>query len=340
MKIAFYLFIFFVSLCSASEVDLAALAEKESLVVTAKRLVFEEFPHAFNPSIIDFDEGFLMTFRFSPDVVNQAWINYIAVVVLDKNLNPVTEPQVLNTRQRKSRTPSQSEDARIFRYRGRLFLIYNDNLDQIWNSIWVRRDMFIAELFHENGQFKLSPPLKLIHEEKYPQQLCQKNWTPFEWRGTLLFTFTINPHEVISPNFSTGACYHCYETHANIDWKYGPLRGSTPPILVDGEYFAFFHSGTKVKSEVSDGYTLWHYFIGAYTFSSVPPFQLTAITPEPIVEEGFYSDSASIKRVVFPGGCVLRDDLFYVAYGKDDCEIWIATFDRKKLKAALVPLKN
>jgi predicted GH43/DUF377 family glycosyl hydrolase len=340
MKIVFSLFVFFGSVCCASEVDLAALAEKESRVITTKRLVFDEFPDAFNPSIIDFGEGFLMTFRFSPDVESQAWINHIAIVVLDKDLNPLTKPQVLNTRQRKSKTPSQSEDARIFRYKGRLFLIYNDNLDQIWNSIWVRRDMFIAELLYENGQFKLSPSLKLIHEEKYPQQICQKNWIPFEWKGTLLFTFTLNPHEVISPNFSTGACYHCYETHVNIDWKYGTLRGSTPPIFVDGEYLAFFHSAEVVKSEVSRGERLWHYFMGAYTFSPTPPFQLTSISPEPIITEGFYTESSHNKRVIFPGGYVIRDDLIYVAYGKDDCEIWIATLDLKKLKSSLVPIKN
>src|ERR1700733_13982206 len=219
MKFVFSLFIALISLCRATEIDLAMLAAKSQIVLSTKRIVFDEFPDAFNPSLIEFDEGFLMSFRFCPDVPSQPWINYIAVVLLNKNLIPVSEPQVLSTRPKKSKTPSQSEDARIFKYRDRLFLIYNDNIDFSGTSTCDRRDMFMAELLYENGSFKLSPSLKLIHEEKYPSVLWQKNWMPFDWNGTLLFTYTLNPHEVIFPNFSTGSCYHCYETKADFDWK-------------------------------------------------------------------------------------------------------------------------
>ncbi|MBI2743547.1 MAG: hypothetical protein HYX48_06490 [Chlamydiales bacterium] len=185
----------------------------------------------------------------------------------------------------------------------------------------------------------LSLPLKLIHTEKYNQQFWQKNWTPFEWNKTLLFSYMINPHEIIYPNLKSGECYRIYETEAPITWEFGTLRGSTPAMLVDGEYLAFFHSGILAHSDVSWGEECWHYFMGAYTFSASPPFGLTQITTLPIVGKDFYTKSNHLKRVIFPGGFVTSGSHIHVAYGKDDCEMWIATLDKEALKKALVPLK-
>ena len=78
--------------------------------------------------------------------------------------------------------------------------------------------------------------------------------------------------------------------------------------------------------------------MGAYTFSPTPPFQITRFTPEPIVAEGFYTQSSQWKRVIFPGGFVVADPYIYVAYGKHDVEMWIATIDKAELKKALKPV--
>ena len=200
--------------------------------------------------------------------------------------------------------------------------------------------MFMAELSYDNGHFTLSAPLKLICEEKYQKQLVQKNWVPFEWNKTLLITYAVNPHEVLYPNLINGTCYHCYETAASIDWKWGTLRGSTPPQLVDGEYLAFFHSGIYTSSASSWNADMWHYYMGAYTFSAEPPFNITKMTPEPIIGEAFYTPSNYNKRVIFPGGFVVSDSVIYVAYGKDDSEMWVATLDKEALKKTLKSVKT
>ena len=119
----------------------------------------------------------------------------------------------------------------------------------------------------------------------------------------------------------------------------GSLRGSTPPILDDGEYFAFFHSSIVTSSASSFGYEMYFYFMGAYTFSATPPFpnhknqcsahqRMTPFIPIPLFTNVSF----------FPGGCVIADDFVYVAYGKDDCEIWIATLDKAALKRSLIPV--
>jgi predicted GH43/DUF377 family glycosyl hydrolase len=44
--------------------------------------------------------------------------------------------------------------------------------------------------------------------------------------------------------------------------------------------------------------------------------------------------------VVFPGGFAVVGSLIYVAYGKDDREIWIATIDKDALKRSLKTIER
>ena len=309
----------------------------QNIVLSTKRIVLDRFEGAFNPSIAKVAEGFLLTFRYCPDPANQNWLSYTGVVILNESLDLVTEPQLLNTREKNSKTPSQVEDARLFIYKDKLFLIYNDNIDEIFFGPWTRRDMFMAQLFVEDGHYQLSRPVKLVCEEKIHSQSQQKNWVPFEWNQTLLFGYSVTPHEILVPNLKNGACFSKYKTDSPIDWIYGKLRGSSAALLVDGEYLAFFHSGVKTRSPASHDWKLWHYFMGAYTFSATPPFQILKMTEKPILGKDFYTPSYREKRVVFPGGFVDAGETLYLAYGKDDCEIWVAILDKKELKRALIP---
>jgi len=312
----------------------------QKLVVATKRIYLEKYPDAWNPSIIKVDEGYLLTFRYCPNQGNEPFTCYIGIVLLDDQLEMISHPKLLHTRSQKDKIPSQSEDARIFEYRGRLFLIYNDNVDFVAHYYWERRDMFIAELQYHDNYLTLSSPLKLLYEEHYNTQIVQKNWVPFEKDGTLLLSYTMNPHEVLYPNLKSGVCYPSYKTKAAIDWNFGTLRGSTPAQLVDGEYLAFFHSGIITSSPSSQGNELWHYFMGAYTFSAEAPFEITKMTPTPIMDDEFYTPSDYNKRVIFPGGFVVSGSSIYVAYGKDDSEIWIATLDKEMLRKALLPVEK
>ena len=49
--------------------------------------------------------------------------------------------------------------------------------------------MYIAELIFDEEQFMLATPLKLRHNTNYARVLWQKNWSPFEWNGKLLFSY-------------------------------------------------------------------------------------------------------------------------------------------------------
>ena len=309
----------------------------QGIVTCAKRIEFPGFPRAFNPSFIKVDQGFLFIFRTMPDDW-QHWVSHIGVVLLDEEFKPLHAPKILDTRCGHQVTPSQSEDARLFSFQGKIYLIYNDNREITCPSLYYdRRDMYLAELMISGHTYTLGNPLKLIHEKKYDSQRVQKNWIPFEWQGKLLLAYTMNPHEILVPDLNTGICKPLYESHATLQWGLGTPRGSSIPVMMDGEYFAIFHSGVHTNSPAS-GWARWHYFMGAYAFSPHPPFELTKMTPLAITAPGFYVDSGCEKRVIFPGGAIVLGDKILVAYGRDDCEMWIATLNKDKLKKAMWPI--
>lgn len=309
----------------------------ENIVTSIQQLAFKEFPEAYNPSIIKNGQGFLMIFRYHPDREHRPFVSEIGIVQLDEALKPISSPYLLSTRPDGSKTPSQSEDARLFTYQERLFVIYNDNIDTPF-FYGLRRDMFIAELIQHNDRYELAPPLKLHFEEGYRSQLMQKNWTPFEYEGKLFFCYSFNPQIILYCNLSTGECHKFFHTSFHSNWAHGTLRGSSQAELIDGEYFSFFHSGIYEHSEASSHYYLWHYFMGAYTFSASPPFKITSMIPSPIIVDRLYTRSNTAKRVILPGGFACAGDKIYLAYGKDDCEIWIMTLDKQALKKAMKPI--
>lgn len=313
---------------------------KRPIVIASKQILLPDYPDAFNPSFVQIPEGFLLIFRDLPFAETQPWISYIGVVLLNHDFEPISEPQLLATRTSESTTPCQSEDARIFFYRGRIFIIFNDNIETVNPTSFQRRDIYLAELFQEEGRFFLSSSMKFFAQEKYSLQWWQKNWIPFEENNNLWFVYSICPHEILYPNLMDGSCYCFYKTTNRFDWDWGAPRGSTAAFLVGEEYLAFFHSSVLMTSDSSYGQECWHYFMGAYTFSKDPPFHITRATTLPIVADGFYTRSDYEKRVIFPGGYVVSDPYIYVAYGKDDREIWIATIDKEALLQALRPVPS
>lgn len=318
-------------------IDTIPISKNLPIVTATKRIYLPDYPGAYNPSIVKYKEGYLLTFRYLPNRSSQPWNSHIGAVLLNESFEPVSNSEILDTRFNLKEIPSQSEDARIFSFEGRLYIIYNDNVELTFPS--VRRDIYIAELIHDQHRFQVAEPLKLFHEEKHQNVMWQKNWSPFVWNGSLLFSYSINPHEVISPNLKTGSCRSYLETAKSLHWEFGPIHGGTPAELIDGEYLAFFHSRCIACSNCSDNKQMWHYVMGAYTFSAEPPFEVTKMSVAPIDASGFYTYSSYDKRVIYPGGFVVSDSKIYLAYGKDDSELWIATIDLTALKTSLVSIQ-
>lgn len=315
------------------DIDKLTEENKPRIVISTKKLSFSSCYDAFNPSFIKTEDGYLLTFRHLPDPL-QPWLSNIYIVKLDDSFEEVSVPQVLDTRRyNKLGIPSQSEDARIFAFNESIYIIYNDNIEQINPSLLQRRDIYIAEVLEEGNKFVLSKPIKLYHSIFYNTQSWQKNWSPFVYNDSLLFIYSLRPHEVIHADLNSGICVELKKTPSLFTWNMGDPRGGTPALLVDGEFLTFFHSQIFTKSSVSKEIARHHYFMGAYTFSAEPPFMITRYTPSPIIGKKFYTESTADKRVIFPGGFIVAEPYIYLVYGKDDREIWIAVIDKKELYA-------
>lgn len=186
-----------------------------------------------------------------------------------------------------------------------------------------------------------------------PRRRHEKNWTPFIYKGELHFIVDINPMFVVKLSgdmFTTIAGlrqmveFVSNSTLKSMTWKYGILRGGTNAILVDEwTYLALFHSQAKVP-----GSQMSTYFMGAYTFTSQPPFQLLAVSRFPIVHPSLYSGptfnlyrrKAASNYIVFPMSLFLgRDPAYvYVSLGTQDRFGWIARLNKKELLASLDPV--
>jgi predicted GH43/DUF377 family glycosyl hydrolase len=298
------------------------------------------FKDSFNPSICPFGDEYILTFRYRPELATRPWISYVGIMRLDSTFTRISDPELLDVRKGKTLIPSQSEDARVFCYKDEIYIIYNDACDIENPSRNQRREMYIAKVLFEEGHFSVEDPIKIIHKDNYYIQNWEKNWTPFVYGDSLLMCYSLVPNQILDVNWLAEECKPLFISSPKVNWQWGSVRGGTPAQLVDGEYLAFFHSSLSLYSNVSSDQPRYHYFMGAYMFSSQPPFKITKISSEPINGENFYTRSSQPLRVIYPGGYVISGENIYIAYGKDDHQIWIGEVNKKTLMKSLKPIEK
>jgi predicted GH43/DUF377 family glycosyl hydrolase len=220
-------------------------------------------------------------------------------------------------------------------------MIYADNSEVKISKGGFR--MYVAELIYNSEHFIVESIECLSQYEGESRDIREKNWVPFIYQDQLLLAYSLEPHKIFSPRLDgSGVCDTIALTKNPTPWDLGILRGSTPAFLENDQYLAFFHSSTKMASVQSQGKEILHYFIGAYTFSKEFPFEITSMSPEPIIGNHFYTGIEyqhywKPLRCVFPCGYISDSDFIWLAYGRDDHECWIAKLDKSKLFQSLIP---
>lgn len=315
----------------------------DPFVLEVRKIEIPGFPTAFNPSIVRFQDKYLLSFRDIPNK-KTPFTTILGFIFLDLDFNPLSPPQILETRPPSSTVPPRAEDGRLIWMKDHLYMVYDDNEDQKISKGGFR--LYLAELHYINNRFHLFEKEKISRYEGASPNVREKAWTPFIYENQLLLSYTLHPHKVFSPWIGRGFCKTVAETCSDINWAYGTIRGGTPAlqgIAENNEYFGFFHSSIRMESKHSEGEKMLHYFIGAFTFSPYPPFEITKISRQPITAKQFYSGEAYQPywhplRVVFPAGYVFDEKYIYMVYGRQDHEIWVAKLDRKALLQSLVPV--
>ncbi len=333
------LVILLLGLCGETKADTIRDLESgiQSFVLETKKIEIPSYPDAFNPSIIRWKQGLLMCFRIRDPIT--LFTNRIGLVMLDEEFNLKTTPQVIEIKSQNPLFLSHTQDPRLVKIDQDLYIVFNAFHK---TSLGANRRMGYSKLVENQGQFFIHPTNYVLDFENENPKKQEKNWSPFDYQNELYFSYSIEPHFVLKPIIDTSCCQSIDQTSSNIKWNWGVLRGGTPAENINGEYLAFFHSVKDMMTLQSKGLRIVHYFMGAYTFNGSPPFNVTKISREPIIGKNFYNGPSyntwKPLLVVFPGGYIHDDKNIWIAYGRQDHEIWIVKLDKKTLFDSLVPV--
>lgn len=345
MKLRRFHFLFFVFL-AMHQTPLSSLnleEQAQDFVLETKKIEIPGYPFAFNASIIRWQNRILLAFRHIPNPAF-SFVSRLGLIWLNEDFSPASSPQLLDTQRedpfRSSLIPPRSDDGRLVQIGESLYLVYSDNKDFKISKKGFR--VYIAEVKCQDGTFFLQNIEGIFRFEGESEFRREKNWTPFDYDGEMLLAYSLFPHRILRPLWGEGECESFTSTTSCIDWDWGELRGGTPGIRDGDQYLAFFHSSKPMATEHSQGKIIDHYFMGAYTFSTKPPFEITQISPEPIIGSDFYSGTEykpfwKSVRVVFPCGFLLENEYVWVSYGKQDHEIWVVKLDKAALLDSLIP---
>ena len=178
---------------------------------------------------------------------------------------------------------------------------------------------------------RMHPGGYIINE--LPNETYEKNWQFFEHNRSLNFVYSIKKHIVAEADLDNDDVSAEYITKKTTDWDWGEPRGGTPPILVDGNYWSFFHSS---KSYNKEGKKLYH--MGVYVFEGAPPFKPLLISSQPILSGNPRAKKVLWKNVaVFPCGAIFDGTDWMVSYGYNDYCIKVAKINHSWLKETLQP---
>jgi predicted GH43/DUF377 family glycosyl hydrolase len=301
------------------------------------------YPKAFNPSLIPYEEGYLLSFRVRSRFIpllrrhlsqeekkstSRKDDSFIGVVKLDKNLKvSAATVQLLNLFSYASEISSTAEDARLLKIENRIFIFFNDLPPAYTKGGFA---MYFGELVEEGGRFVLKEPAKLL---KYAQAIpIEKNWTPFISDGKLYLIYSDQPRTILEVDWNTGHCTEVVRSRLDWNWNWGQIRGGTPACLVEGKFVTVFHSNIFVKSLKQSNQR--NYVMGMYTFDEKPPFTVRQMTAHPLGRLVDYTEEND-RKVIFPGGLIIAEDVIYVAWGKNDKQVFITTFNKKVLLESL-----
>lgn len=157
-----------------------------------------------------------------------------------------------------------------------------------------------------------------------------KNVLFFFLRDTLYCIYKSDPWHVVQ--FGNSWEDQVSYMHESVTWKYGTIRGGTPPILVGDKFYTFFHSSLPWRGRYR------RYYMGALAFEGQPPFKPLMWTQEPILIGSQNEPWVQRKPlVVFPCGALLEDDKWLVTYGINDLKSGFIEIPHQDLLKLLNP---
>jgi len=311
-------------------------AEDAGIVLSVKPIQIRNIVAPYNPCLLPSPTGYELFFRydvFNRKAVYAPFYSRIGVVALGPNFEQGNEEF-----KRITLNSEHVEDPRALKIGDDLYLFCS-----MLNPEDTRcRYMCVANLdpatFSTNYVTALDINIQWI----------EKNWCPFEYVGYdgnrhLCIEYQMSPRKLFvlpdpQVNDLKNVILPSGSAYTYLPWvqKWGIIRGGTPAQKIGDEYLSFFHSWFREENG------MYWYVMGAYTFQAEAPFTITKMSEYPILFRSIFDSpvihTADInKRVIFPSGFVVQDNLIHLAVGENDCATKIITMDKEKLLESLMP---
>lgn len=228
----------------------------------------------------------------------------LGICLLDNDLQPIRDTNKLlnlHTNLEPYAKGFHCEDPRLFIYDNELYLSYTDG--------------------YQMAQAKINPDTleaqNSFYIEKPSVSRTEKNWIFFEADGKLYCIYNTAPHIIFEMDGKNWT--EVVRTNYVNSWRWGEIRGGTPPQRYGDYFLSFFHSAVDSRNK---GMGSRQYFMGAYLFESQFPFKPVAMTKDPLIAGE--DMSPHIPRlsnriyVVFPNGKYRTDDGWMISFGYND----------------------
>lgn len=270
---------------------------------------FPEVPgRRFNPSIIEWQDGFAFAFR-------DGWKgSNIWLARLTKDLAPL---DVRRLELRHKDANYGREDPRLFIFQGRLHIefigVVGGNRIRHTNVLYARLndDFSVDQVWHPH----------------YPgRNTWEKNWGFFEHEGELMAVYTIRPHRILRIVGDTAELVHT--TTGLTKWEHGEPRGGASPVLVGKEWWNWFHGRTPEP----------YYVTGLYCFANRPPFEVTRFIPTPLaMADRDTKPHDQWCSTTFVAGAVRRERDWITSSGEHDRWSALRSYWHSDLDGKFVP---
>lgn len=224
------------------------------------------------------------------------------------------------------------EDPRVVQYDGRTWI---SCCNFVWGKTWTVPHQILCEV---DDNWKTIRRHDVVYGKNGNHVLrnkgWEKNWLWFFHDGQPHMVYMTHPHSVVRFDWNFRVVDEYHTMPSNLNWNFGQMRGGTPPVLVDGEYWTFFHSSLEWREQGSR-----RYHMGAYTFENKPPFKIKRYTQLPILSGSSQDRWAHPKPVVvFPGGALIAKGIWTVTFGVNDLNCGLIEIPHKELLQQMTAL--
>lgn len=252
-------------------------------IIDTKKISIPGYPNAYNGSIIEYKDGYLLAFRVDSYSLS-TWLqklcnhrtSFQGLIRLSKDFSPLGKATILNICSFDPKVQSCPQDGRLYSLNDQVYLFYND-----YKLLEKRsQEMYFTKVIEEGETFKINRP-KLLSYSGSAQNI-EKNWAPFSKEGQLHLVYQINPHTILKVDKDTGICTKVSESYIKALWNYGGFRGGSPAIEIGEEYISLFHSSKKGPRSLLSKKRGNVYFMGAYSFEKKFPFNIKKSTKHPL----------------------------------------------------------